>query len=118
MKVLLVEDSRTQARFIAPYFDSQNAEILWALDAFDAWHLIVSHGDIDIIFLDANLPFVNAPLLIRKLKLEESTKNIPVIVMSSDEDAVECIHEGAVEFLKKPFKEQRVLDLLSIYIKK
>lgn len=118
MKVLLVEDSRTQARFIMPYFDSQNAQIEWAIDAFDAWAQIVNHGDFDIIFLDANLPFVNAPLLIRKIKQEEETKDIPIIVISCHEEAIECIHEGAVEFLKKPFKEKRLLDLLNLYVKK
>jgi len=118
MKILLIEDSRTQARFITPYFDSLNPEIIWVMDAFDAWHQVCCHPDIDIIFLDAHLPFVDAELLIKKVKKEVATKDIPIVVMSSDEHAVDCMNAGASEFLKKPLREQRVLDIVKLYVKK
>ena len=117
MKILLVEDSKTQARFMQAYFESLKPDWFWAKDAFEAWHLVASHPDIDIIFLDAHMPYVSAPLLIRKLKGEDVSKKIPIVVMSGDEHAVECISEGAVEFLKKPFKEHRVLDIIRLYVK-
>ena len=62
----------------------------------------------DLIFLDVNLGMMNGPEVLKEIK---KVKNIPVIMISGDDDAqvvVECMKHGAYNYLKKPFKENNL----------
>jgi DNA-binding response OmpR family regulator len=58
----------------------------------------------DLILLDQVLPDLSGNDILKKLKLDEKTKNIPVIILSnfSQEELVkEAINEGAVDYIFK-----------------
>ncbi len=58
----------------------------------------------DLILLDFNLPRVDGREVLRRLKQEEGTKNIPVIVLSSserDEDVRRAYELGASNYFSK-----------------
>jgi DNA-binding response OmpR family regulator len=58
----------------------------------------------DIILLDMDLPFVNGVEVGKLLKSNESTKNIPVIMVSANPFLDElCKEAGAVDYVQKPF---------------
>jgi DNA-binding response OmpR family regulator len=66
----------------------------------------------DIILLDIMMPGMDGYEVCAQLKINERTKNIPVIFISAlDEiaDKVQAFEMGGVDYLTKPFQTQEVL---------
>jgi two-component system response regulator len=58
-----------------------------------------------VIFLDIKLPRLTGPEALKKIKNNDHTKNIPVVIMTSSNqqrDVAECYHLGANSYLVKP----------------
>ena len=65
------------------------------------------------LILDVRMPGLSGPELQRKLK--EQKVHIPTIMISGHGDiriAVECVQEGAIDFIEKPLRDQRILELV------
>ena len=61
----------------------------------------------DLILLDAMMPGIDGFETCRRLKKEEVTKDIPVLMVtakSQREDVLEGLQAGAVSYMVKPFK--------------
>ncbi|RZL12364.1 MAG: response regulator, partial [Pedobacter sp.] len=64
----------------------------------------IDHSQPDLILLDIMLPDGDGRDICRRLKTNESTKNIPVVMMSAhaaEKDVIESCF--ANDFIKKPF---------------
>jgi CheY-like chemotaxis protein len=62
----------------------------------------------DVILMDMYLDQTDSTELLRELKENENTKNIPVIMTASDASVMEISRyykAGACDFMKKPFVE-------------
>lgn len=67
----------------------------------------------DVILLDIDLPFTNGVEIGKKLKSDEGTRDIPVIMVSANPyvDAL-CKEAGAADFVQKPFALKTLLQKL------
>lgn len=60
----------------------------------------------DLILLDVNMPEMDGCDVLSALKADQSTANIPVIILTAEVDAdmeLRCLELGAVDFIRKPF---------------
>ena len=67
----------------------------------------------ELVILDLMLPGEDGMSLLKKLKTNEQTKAIPVIIVSARDtefDAVKCLDGGADDYINKPFG---VMELIS-----
>lgn len=65
---------------------SKDYEVLLAGNGIEALHVIeTSVAPISLILLDLNMPLMDGLTLIREIKKDEKNKNIPIIVLTSDE---------------------------------
>ncbi len=65
-----------------------------------------------LILLDVKMPEMNGFEVCRRLKLEERTKDIPIIFVSGlqdVEDRIRGFKAGGVDFISKPFQESEIL---------
>src|SRR6185503_10357125 len=65
----------------------------------------------DLIFLDIVLPGMNGFAALRQLRRDPRTKDIPIIMISGNEQATEQFYAqriGADDFMKKPFSRAEV----------
>jgi twitching motility two-component system response regulator PilH len=65
----------------------------------------------ELIFLDIVLPGMNGFAALRAIRRDPATRDIPVIMMSGNEQAMEQFFGsriGADDFMKKPFSRQEV----------
>ena len=65
-----------------------------------------------LILLDLNLPGIGGLEALERLRADESTRDLPVIVISGHatvHDAVAAIKLGANDFFEKPLTRERVL---------
>jgi len=72
----------------------------------------------DLILLDVLLSGRDGRTICRKLKDQETTKHIPIIMLSAHPEAAKTIHEyGADEFMPKPFDVHKLLVEVQKYTK-
>ncbi len=77
----------------------------------------------DLVLLDLAMPILDGEATIRKLRAQESTRNLPILVLSAmafEENKQSALRAGANGFIAKPFKKEHLLaslfDLLNIAI--
>jgi len=66
----------------------------------------------DMIFLDIVLPGMNGFAALRQLRRDPVTREIPIIMISGNEQATEQFYAqriGADDFMKKPFSRSEVI---------
>lgn len=106
-KVLLVEDDSIQANITKELLEKVGYEVLWAADGINAIKTVKSERP-DIILLDLILPGLDGYEVCRWLKLDESTKGIPVIMLTVKKelsDKISGLQIGADDYLPKPYNE-------------
>ncbi len=106
-KVLLVEDDPVQASATKEILKKVGYEVIWAEDGINAIKAVKTDKP-DIILLDVILPGMDGYEVCRWLKLEESTKGIPVIMLTIKKelsDKISGLHIGADDYLPKPYNE-------------
>lgn len=109
-RVLVIDDSTTVVFAFKKIFKSVGLQTLAALDAETGIEL--ARSDLpDLIFLDIVLPGMNGFAALRQIRRDPLTRNIPVIMISSNEQATEQFFGakiGADDFMKKPFARLEV----------
>ncbi|MCL2441365.1 MAG: response regulator [Treponema sp.] len=73
----------------------------------------------DVILLDILMPDINGYDVLKRLKADERYAGIPVIFLTSLNEAADEDYGyeiGAVDFIKKPFSEQILLDRIKIVL--
>jgi twitching motility two-component system response regulator PilH len=109
-RALIIDDSPTIVFALKKMLQSGAYMIYEALDAETGLEIARAERP-DIIFLDIVLPGMNGFAALRLLRRDPLTKNIPVIMISSNEQATEQFFGsriGADDFMKKPFARAEV----------
>jgi two-component system chemotaxis response regulator CheY len=107
--ILVVEDSIVVIKLLSLSFVGKGFKVLTARDGFEALEIAIKN-DIDLIITDLNMPQMDGITLLKNLKENEDTKNIPVILMSSMKPKEDEI-KNCFAFLQKPFNESELLKI-------
>jgi two-component system phosphate regulon response regulator PhoB len=110
-KILVVDDEPAIREMVAVALELADFHILEAENAQAAHELIVDERP-DLILLDWMLPSVSGIELARRLKREETTAEIPVIMLTakSDEDnKIQGLDVGADDYITKPFSTRELI---------
>ncbi|HET9309395.1 MAG TPA: response regulator [Candidatus Sulfotelmatobacter sp.] len=102
MRILLVEDSKPLRRENEGALQRAGYEVICAEDGETALEM-AQQGHPDLILLDMILPKMTGPEVLRHLKSEAKTKDIPVVVLSSlsEKNRQKLLEEGAEDYLEK-----------------
>jgi twitching motility two-component system response regulator PilH len=109
-RVLIIDDSRTIVVALNRILRSGGLVTIEALDAETGVEFARTQRP-DLIFLDIVLPGMNGFAALRALRKDPATREIPVIMMSGNEQATEQFFGtriGADDFMKKPFSRTEV----------
>jgi len=109
-KVLIIDDSATIVALLRRMMRQNEYVTLEAGDAELGIELARSELPA-LIFLDIVLPGMNGFNALRQLRRDPLTKDIPIIMISGNEQATEefYVHRiGADDFMKKPFSRAEV----------
>lgn len=104
-KVLVIDDSATIVAMLGRMLRQNDYDVLEAEDAEKGLE-IAFRDNPAIIFLDIVLPGMSGFTALRHLRHDIRTKNIPIIMISGNEQATEQFYVqriGADDFMKKPF---------------
>ena len=122
--IMAVDDDEINIRAVTEML-SENYCVTAATTGREAFKILESSIP-DLILLDVHMPDMDGIDVIRQLKTTEKYADIPVVFLTSDEDEdteIQGFHEGAVDFLKKPFRKdvaiQRIRRILELsYLQK
>jgi CheY-like chemotaxis protein len=90
-------------------------ETLEAESGIEAIWLLKRTPDIDLITVDFNMPKMNGIQFARLVREKPELNNIPIIMITSEEQRQAEAHEAGVdEFLVKPFDKTKVEEKLNV----
>jgi signal transduction histidine kinase/DNA-binding response OmpR family regulator len=102
--LLVIDDNPDIREFIKTQFEPEY-KVFEARNGKEGWDSALEHVP-DIIIADVMMPLMNGNELCRKLKADERTSHIPIIMLtalSSPEHQMAGIDSGADDYLTKPF---------------
>lgn len=110
-KILIVEDSPTQAQHLYALLEDQGFKMFWACQGIEGVQM-ARQSQPDLIILDLQMPKMNGFEACRKLKEYKDTANIPIIVFTNldEADAVSlCMELGIADYIPKDVFADAVL---------
>lgn len=118
MKILVVEDSATQAAHLKFQLKQRNYEVEIASNAQEAL-IAVSKTKPSIILSDVTMPGIDGYDLCRLLKANPDYQNIPVLLitgLSNPEDVVRGLSAGADCYITKPYTPEELMSRLQFVL--
>lgn len=109
-RILVVDDSPTIVALLKRMLQQNHLDVLVAYDGESGLE-IARRERPDLIFLDIVLPGIDGFSALRKLRRDEATCDVPVIMISGNAQATEQFYVqriGADDFMKKPFSRAEV----------
>ena len=102
--ILIVDDDATLASVLTHYFRKAGRTPMVAPTGHAA--LLAARAHPEVILLDLGLPDISGDEVLRRLKRDPYTAQIPVVVVSGEPDAADRVPRGggtgAVAILQKP----------------
>jgi len=118
--VLIVDDEPAIREMIAVALEMADYDCMEAADAREAHALIIDRQP-DIILLDWMLPGSSGIELARRLKKEESTANIPIIMLTAkveEDNKIRGLEVGADDYITKPFSPRELVARLKAVLRR
>ena len=110
-RILAVDDQRDALRLLQIRLQNAGFECLTADSGQTALDLLAKEG-VDVIILDIMMPGMDGFEVCRRLKLNEATKDIPVLFLTAKfemEDKVRGLEAGGHDYLTKPVEQPELL---------
>ena len=111
-RVLVVDDSATIRAVLGKMLGQDGYEVLKAADGESALEQARTERP-DLVFLDIVLPGLSGFAVLRKLRHDPLTAQIPIVMISGNVQATEQFYVqryGADDFMKKPFGRAEVFE--------
>ena len=113
LTVLVVDDEKNIRRTLQLVLEGDGYKVLGAETAEQALEILASpESPVDLAIFDVKLPNMNGLGALERVRKDEATKDLPIIVISGHatvNDAVMAIKLGASDFFEKPLNRERVL---------
>ncbi|GAB1307934.1 response regulator [Urechidicola sp. KH5] len=116
LKILFIDDDEIERLKFERIIKQINisSHVTSAYDGEDALNKL-NHSTIDLIILDLNMPKMNGTELLHSLKMNESLKYIPIVILTSSTFHVEikyCFEIGIAGYFIKPLRYENYKKLI------
>jgi CheY-like chemotaxis protein len=116
IRILSVEDDVDLQRLLALALADEDFEIHYAFtgpEGFEKALALQPH----VILCDLMLPIYDGRELIGKLKAENSTRDVPIVVITAHYDSATLVEEeirklGVIEYLRKPVRTEDLVRVI------
>ena len=111
-RVLIVDDDDRILDLLVELLIAEGYEVVGAKNGSEGFDVAVSFEP-NLVISDVVMPVVDGLELCRRLKDDERTNNVPVLLVSglrrSDDDGLLGLHAGADDYIELPFKNDELL---------
>jgi two-component system sensor histidine kinase/response regulator len=119
-KILVIDDDVSITSNLKVILQMDNFDVITANDGKSGVDLALEHRP-DLIICDINMPKMNGLEVLRVLRTEPLTFNIPFLfltVKSNKEELRKGMEEGADDFLTKPYTNEEIIKAVEIRLQK
>jgi two-component system response regulator len=127
IEILLVEDNPTDAELTIRALKKKNLanNLVWVKDGAEALDFLFATGEYadrsekelpKLVLLDLRMPKVDGLEVLQRIKADERTRKIPVVVLTSskeDKDIVESYKLGVNSYVSKPVEFDEFTEAVS-----
>lgn len=110
-KILIIDDEPAIREMVAVALEMADFEVLEAENA-QAGHALIVDQRPDLVLLDWMLPQVSGIELARRLKRDDSTADVPIIMLtakSEEDNKLQGLEGGADDYITKPFSTRELI---------
>ena len=110
-RLLIADDIAQNRELLDAYLGDAGHEIEFAADGADTLEKVASFKP-DVVLLDIMMPKLSGYEVCRKLKEDDATRNIPVLMVTALNEAGDiekALQAGADDFLSKPVNRVELL---------
>ena len=118
--VLIVDDESSIREMIAVALEMADYRVLEADNAQDA-HAIVVDEKPDLLLLDWMMPGTSGLELARRLKRDETTSELPIILLTAkgeEDNKIQGLEAGADDYITKPFSPRELVARLKAVLRR
>ena len=119
IKVLVADDDKNIIKIIRYSIDSDQFEVLEAANGKEALGMVFARSP-DILILDVMMPGMDGYMVCKELKEHESTKNLPIIMLSakaSVDEKIKAMDLGIDDYMTKPFDPRELEARINMRLK-
>lgn len=117
-RILIIDDSPTETFRFKEILAKHGFETIEATNGADGVTLAKSELP-DLVLMDVVMPGVNGFQATRQITREPATKHIPVIIVSTKDQATDRLwgkRQGAKDYLIKPVDEAKLIDTIKQHL--
>ena len=118
LRVMVIDDSKTIRRTAETLLKREGAEVVTAVDGFEALAKIADQRP-QIIFVDIMMPRLDGYQPCALIKNNQVYRNTPVIMLSSKDglfDKARGRIVGSEQYVTKPFTREELLDAIRTHV--
>jgi len=118
-RILCVDDEVFNLTLLDALLAPRGFEVQKAACGPDALTML-RNNKVDLVLLDVMMPAMDGFEVCRRIKEDEHTRSIPVVLltaMSGREDRIQGIEAGADDFISKPFDKGEILARIAMLLK-
>ena len=120
-RVLVADDDPAILKLVATILEKEDYSVTAARDGREAYKILQAEEDFTAAIFDVVMPHISGPELVRYMKTEKRLMNIPVMMMTAEQDpklSSDSFAAGAVVFLPKPFTTAQLHIMMQMLVGK
>jgi len=119
IKILIVEDDEPSSKLLAIRVKLFSKEILMAKTGVEAVEACKNNSDIDLVFMDIQMPEMNGYEATRQIrKFNPKVIIIAQTAFAFSGDKEKAINSGCDDYIAKPMKKDQLIALINKHLKK
>jgi CheY-like chemotaxis protein len=118
-RILVADDDPAILRLVKAILEKEGFIVTTARDGKEAYKALQESAGITAAVFDVVMPHIPGPELVRYMKTEKRFMNIPVMMMTAEQDpklSRDSFAAGAVVFLPKPFTTTQLQTMLRMLV--
>jgi len=118
-RILVADDDPAILRLVKAILEKEGFIVTTARDGKEAYKALQESASITAAVFDVVMPHIPGPDLVRYMKTEKRFMNIPVMMMTAEQDpklSRDSFAAGAVVFLPKPFTTTQLQTMLRMLV--
>jgi len=118
-RVLVADDDPAILRLVTTILEKEGYAVVGTRDGREAYKALQDNANFTAAVFDVVMPHIPGPELVRYMRTEKRFNNIPVMMMTAEQDpklSSDSFAAGAVVFLPKPFTTVQLQTMLRMLV--
>jgi two-component system, OmpR family, response regulator len=117
-RILIIDDTKNIRLLTTKALTSEGYEVD-SVDNGQQGVELFCRSKYDLVLVDIRMPYLSGTEVLKQIK--DIDKSIPVVIITAYptvKNAVDCMKQGAVDYLRKPFTAERIKEIVKELINK